>query len=106
MTVSAFSNINAIHFEGPLSTNPLSYKWYNKDEVILGKPMREWLKFSVVFWHTFRGTGSDPFGCATLQRPWETVDQVDDNQLLLQDCKHRVDAAFEFFVKLGIDYYA
>ena len=102
--MSFFSN-EAIAYQGPSSTAPLAFKQYNRDEVILGRRMRDWCKFSVCFWHTFRGTGSDPFGSATLQRPWATVDSIGDNSKILQDCKARVDAAFEFFVKLGVDYY-
>ncbi|PAA55115.1 hypothetical protein BOX15_Mlig030170g1 [Macrostomum lignano] len=80
-------------------TETLCFKYYNPSEVILGKPMSEWLRFSVVFWHTFRGTGLDPFGAPTLSRAWnrpaETVD----------DAKRRLDAAFEFFTKLGVQFY-
>jgi xylose isomerase len=103
---TAFANVPAIPFEGPTSTNPLAFKFYNKDQVILGRKMRDWCNFSVCFWHTFRGIGSDPFGAATLERPWKTLDETaKDSTKILQDCKERIDAAFEFFVKLGVDYY-
>uniref|UniRef100_A0A453AR34 xylose isomerase n=2 Tax=Aegilops tauschii subsp. strangulata TaxID=200361 RepID=A0A453AR34_AEGTS len=66
-----FPGITKIRYEGPTSKKPLSYKWYNAEEVILGKKMKDWLRFSVAFWHTFRGTGGDPFGAATKNWPWE-----------------------------------
>ncbi|KAK7847159.1 xylose isomerase [Quercus suber] len=63
--------IPRIKYEGPSSKNPLAYKWYNKEEEILGKKMKDWMRFSVAFWHTFRGSGSDPFGAPTKYWPWE-----------------------------------
>jgi len=61
-----FPGINKIQYEGPKSKNPLAFKWYNPDEVVHGKKMSEWLRFSVCFWHTFRGKGLDPFGTPTI----------------------------------------
>ena len=94
-----------IPYKGPESTDPLSYRHYNANEEILGKPMKDWLKFSVCFWHTFMGGGgSDPFGDKTLVRPWES-----ERGVLIEDpivlAKRRIDVAFEFFTKLGVDYY-
>lgn len=66
---------------------------------MLGKSMKEWMRFSVCYWHTFRGLGADPFGGQTLFRPW------DDGSNSLDNALRRVDAAFEFFTKLGVDYY-
>ncbi|KAH7655794.1 Xylose isomerase protein [Dioscorea alata] len=66
-----FPEIPTIKYEGPNSKNPLAYKWYNADEEILGKKMKDWLRFSVAFWHTFRGTRADPFGAPTKAWPWE-----------------------------------
>ncbi|PKI79542.1 hypothetical protein CRG98_000017 [Punica granatum] len=66
-----FPDIPKIKYEGPSSKNPLSFKWYNAEEVILGKKMKDWFRFSVAFWHTFRGTGGDPFGAPTKMWPWE-----------------------------------
>ncbi|KAI9337024.1 xylose isomerase [Zopfochytrium polystomum] len=95
-----------IAYEGPSSQNPLSYRWYNKDEVIHGKKMSEWLKFSVCYWHTFRGAGLDPFGVQTLFRPWDVFDNINQPYAdILVSCKRRADAAFELFTKLGIEYY-
>lgn len=98
-----FPDVEKISYEGPDSTNPLSFRHYDADEVILGKPMKEWLRFSVCFWHTFTGGGGqDPFGMKTLQRPWEDGVTHDDPMLL---AKRRVDVAFEFLQKLGVEYY-
>ena len=93
--------VSKIEFKGPESTDPFSFRHYDPDFVILGKPMKEWLRFSVCWWHTFVGGGGrDPFGAETLQRPWE--DGILDSMEL---AKRRVDAAFEFFTKLGVEYY-
>lgn len=95
-----FSDIPAIQYEGPQSTNPFAFRWYNPDEPVEGQPMRDHLRFSVVWWHTFRFAGADPFGAATLQRPW------DDGTDSIANAQRRVDAAFEFFQKLGVGWYA
>lgn len=92
-----FPEIPKIKYEGPKSRNPLSYKWYNADEEILGKKMKDWLRFSVAFWHTFRGTGADPFGAPTKQWPWE------DGTNSVAMAKRRMRANFEFIEKLGVD---
>jgi xylose isomerase len=97
---SAFPKIESIAYEGPKSTNPLAFKHYNADEIVEGKTMREHLRFSVVYWHTFRGTGSDPFGAGTMLRPW------DDGSNTVTNAQNRVRAAFEFIGKLGAPYYA
>ena len=67
--VSAFPHIPKISCEGPKSKNPLAFKHYNADEVVEGKTMRDHLRFSVVYWHTFRGRGVDVFGAGTMLRP-------------------------------------
>ncbi|PIA28595.1 hypothetical protein AQUCO_06800036v1 [Aquilegia coerulea] len=94
-----FPGIPKIKYEGPSSKNPLSYKWYNADEEILGKKMKDWMRFSVAFWHTFRGTGSDPFGVQTKFWPWE------DGTNSVAMAKRRMRANFEFLNKLGVDYW-
>ena len=66
-----FKGISKIQYEGPSSTNPLAFKHYNAEEVIEGRTMAEWCRFGVCFWHTFRGGGNDPFGFATMDRPWD-----------------------------------
>ena len=94
-----FPEIPTIQYEGPDSKNPLAFKHYNPDEVVEGQSMKDLLRFSVCYWHTFRGTGVDPFGAATLERPW------DDGTESLENAKKRVDVAFEFIQKLGAPYY-
>lgn len=66
-----FPEIPRIKYEGPSSKNHLAFKWYNANEEILGKKMKDWMRFSVAFWRTFRGIGGDPFGAATKMWPWE-----------------------------------
>ena len=95
----AFPNVAKIKYEGANSRNPLAFKHYNADETIAGKTMRDHLRFAVVYWHTFRGTGSDPFGPGTMQRPW------DDGSNSVANAQKRVRAAFEFIAKLGAPYY-
>jgi len=98
--MSAFPDIDKIRYEGPDSKNPLAFRWYNEDEVVEGKTMKEHFRFSVVYWHTFRGTGADPFGPGTMCRPWE------DGTDSVENAKNRVRVAFEFTDKLGAPYYA
>ena len=95
-----FPKIKKIKYEGPDSKNPLSFKWYNEDEIVAGKTMKDHLRFSVVYWHTFRNPLSDPFGVGTALRPW------DDGSESVRNAQKRVRAAFEFIEKLGAPYYA
>lgn len=97
---SAFSKVKKIAYEGPDSKNPLAFKYYNPDEIVEGKTMKEHLRFSVVYWHTFRGRGVDPFGAGTMIRPW------DDGSESVRNAQNRVRAAFEFIEKLGAPFYA
>jgi len=94
-----FPDVPQIQYEGPGSKNPLAFRHYNPEEIVEGRSMKEWLRFSVCYWHTFRGTGVDPFGSPTLQRPW------DDGSESLENALKRVDVAFEFITKLGAPYY-
>ena len=98
--MAAFPQVEAIPYEGPSSKNPLAFRWYNAEEVIDGKTMRDHLRFSVVYWHTFRGTGADPFGAPTVVRPWE------DGSDSVENAQQRVRVAFEFMSKLGVPYFA
>jgi xylose isomerase len=96
----AFPEISRIAYEGPQSKNPLAFRHYNAEELVEGTSMRDHLRFSVVYWHTFRGTGSDPFGPGTALRPWEAaIDSVENAQ-------NRVRVAFEFIEKLSAPFYA
>jgi xylose isomerase len=92
--------VKKIQYEGPQSKNPLAFRWYNPDEVVEGKTMKEHLRFSIVYWHTFRGTGSDPFGAGTMHRPW------DDGSPTVDNAQKRVRVAFELIEKLGAPFYA
>lgn len=94
-----FPGIGKIKYEGPDSKNFFAFKYYDADKVVGGKTMRDWLKFAVCYWHTFRGVGTDPFGPGTIKRPWEDGSNSVDN------AKRRMDAAFEFFQKLGNPYW-
>ncbi|WP_100398771.1 xylose isomerase [Bacillus sp. FJAT-44742] len=94
-----FKNIEKIKYEGMNSNNPLAFKHYNPDELIAGKTMKELLRFSVAYWHTFTMDGSDPFGSPTMQRPWDQYSGMDQ-------AKVRVEANFEFIDKLGFDHFA
>jgi len=94
-----FPDIGAIPFEGRESDNPLAFKFYERDRVVAGKTMEEHLRFAVCYWHTFCAKGADPFGVDTQIFPW---DEPDDP---MAAARARMDAAFEFFTKLGVPYY-
>ncbi|QQS38215.1 MAG: xylose isomerase [Ignavibacteriales bacterium] len=94
-----FPNIKEIKFEGKESKNPFAFKYYNKQQVVGSKTMAEHLRFSVAYWHTLMGDGRDIFGSPSFKREWhKSSDQI-------TRAKDTMDAAFEFFQKLGIDYY-
>ncbi|XP_038057181.1 xylose isomerase-like [Patiria miniata] len=95
-----FKGVGKIEYKpnaGP--TDVLCFKHYNAKEVINGRTMEDWLRFSVVYWHTFRGVGLDPFGAPTINRPW------DDGSESVENAKRRLRVAFEFFSKLGVKYW-
>ena len=95
-----FNDISKITYAGPASRDPLSFKHYNPDEIVEGKSMRDHLRFAVVYWHTFRGTGSDAFGAGTMQRPW------DDGSNSVSNAQNRARIAFDFIQRLDAPYYA
>ena len=94
-----FSDISKIKFEGPDSDNPLSFKYYDEHKIIGGKSMKEHLRFAVCYWHTFCGTGADPFGPGTQIFEWDNTSDP------MTAAKNKMDAAFELFTKLGVPYY-
>ncbi|KAA0145869.1 hypothetical protein FNF29_02462 [Cafeteria roenbergensis] len=94
-----FPSVHPIKFAGPDSKDPLSFKHYNASQVVMGKTMADWCRFSVCWWHSFRAAGADPFGSPTIARAW------DDGTETIENATRRVDAAFEFFVKLGVPFY-
>lgn len=94
-----FKNIPAIKFEGRDSDNPLAFRWYDENKVVAGKTMKEYLRFACAYWHSFTGSGADPFGEPTHLFAWDnTADAV-------EKAKQKADAAFEFITKLGLPYY-
>ena len=94
-----FPGIGRIAYEGPASDNPLAYKAYDAERVVAGRTMREHLRFSVCYWHTFCADGSDPFGPGTRTYSWDSRSEP------LAAAEDRLDAAFEFCTKLGVPYY-
>lgn len=94
-----FPDVPKIEYEGPNSKNPLAFKHYNPEEVVEGQTLSDLLRFSVCYWHTFRGNGTDPFGAGTMVRPW------DDGTDSVENALKRVDVAFEFISKLGAPFY-
>src|SRR6266567_6375782 len=97
---SAFRDVTKIKFEGAKSKNPLAFKHYKPDEVVEGKAMKDHLRFSVTYWHTFRGQLTDMFGVGTAIRPWE------DGSNSVKMAQKRARVAFEFMEKLGAPFYA
>jgi xylose isomerase len=98
-TTEFFKGIGPIPFEGNESDNPLAYKYYDAQRIVAGKPMREHFKFAVAYWHSFCGTGADPFGPGTLKHPWDIPSDP------LEAARLKADAAFEFITKLGFEYF-
>ena len=94
-----FKGIGRIPFEGRESDNPLAFRWYDENRVVRGKTMKELFKFAVCWWHTFCGTGGDPFGAPTKNFPWLKANDP------IEQAKDKMDAGFEFITKLGVPYY-
>ncbi|OUU48638.1 MAG: xylose isomerase [Flavobacteriaceae bacterium TMED68] len=94
-----YKGVGKINYEGKESDNPFAYKYYNPDQLVMGKTMREHFKFAIAYWHSFCGQGADPFGPGTQKFPW---DQSNDP---LQRARDKADAAFELITKLGFDYF-
>jgi len=90
---------NQIPYEGKDSKNPLAFKYYQKDQKVGNKTMGEHLRFSVAYWHTLMGEGTDMFGSASFKREWRKGEDP------IERAKNTMDAAFEFFQKLGVDFY-
>ncbi len=99
MSRSYFDAIPPIAYRGPASTDPLSFRWYDKDRIVLGKRMEEHLRFAVCYWHNFVWNGLDPFGGATFERPWF------QGGTPMEQAARKAEAAFAFFEKLGAPYY-
>ena len=97
MSTGFFGDIQKVKYEGPDSDNPLAFRHYNPDEIVLGKRMEDHLRFAVAYWHSFAWEGGDPFGGRTFDRPWYSNE--------LDAAKLKADVAFEFFSLLGAPYY-
>jgi xylose isomerase len=98
-TKKYFKNIPQIKFEGSQSDNPLAFRWYDENRVVAGKKMKDHLRFACAYWHSFCGSGADPFGEPTHLFPWnEKADAI-------ERAKDKMDAAFEFITKMSLPYY-
>ncbi|MEM7443299.1 MAG: xylose isomerase [Pseudomonadota bacterium] len=102
MSHAPFFDIDPIAFEGPDSTNPLAYRYYQPDREVLGKTMAEHLRLATCYWHTFCWPGSDMFGSSTFDRPWFAPEGAPETMDL---ARHKATVAFEFFEKLGTPFY-
>lgn len=94
-----FKGIEQIKYEGTASDNPLAFRWYDADRVVAGKPMKDHLRFACAYWHSFKGTGADPFGGGTHVFPWDAKADA------IARAKDKMDAAFEFITKMNLPYY-
>ncbi|SVE36058.1 uncharacterized protein METZ01_LOCUS488912, partial [marine metagenome] len=96
-----FKGIGKVRYEGPESKKPLAFKHYNPKEKVGRKTMAEHLRFSVVYWHTMKGGGTDPFGPTPVyDRPWDASSDP------MQVAEDTMRAAFEFTTKLGVPFWA
>ncbi len=94
-----FPGIGQIQYEGPTSKNPMSFKWYDAGKRVAGKTLKNHFKFAIAYWHTFCNQGGDPFGPGTKIYPWDKADDA------VQRAKDKMDAAFEFISKMGVEYF-
>jgi len=99
-----FKGIGKISYEGLQSDNALAYRWYDENKVVAGKTMKEHLRFACAYWHSFVGSGADPFGEATHIFPWDNA-STSSAPDAVERAKNKADAAFEFITKLGLPYY-
>ena len=99
MNKEYFPEIKKIEFEGKESYNPLAFRYYDANRIVLGKPMKEWLKFAMAWWHTLCAEGGDQFGGGTKKFPWNT------GETPLERAKNKADAGFEIMQKLGVEYF-
>lgn len=94
-----FKEVSKINYEGPESKNPLAFKYYNPEEVVMGKTMKDQLRFAMSYWHTLTYMGNDPFGVGTMFRPWDNEEDA------MEKAKERVRVAFEFMEKMQIPFF-
>ena len=98
-TKEYFAGIGKIKCEGKDSKNPMAFRYYDAHKVVMGKPMKDWLKFAMAWWHTLCAEGGDQFGGGTKTFPWNEA------ACSIQAAKDKLDAGFEFMQKMGIEYY-
>jgi xylose isomerase len=98
-TKEFFKSIPQIKYEGPQSDNPLAFRWYDENKTVAGKSLKEHLRFACAYWHSFNGSGADPFGEPTHLFPWDQKNDAIDR------AKDKMDAAFEFITKMSLPYY-
>ncbi len=98
--MSIFSEVGPIKYEGPDSTNEYAFKAYDKDRLVLGKKLSEWLRLTVCYWHSFASGGADMFGGSTWPRPWN------EGAMTQEQANAKTDAAFDFFKRMGTPYFA
>ena len=94
-----FKDVKRVGFEGRDTDNPFSYKFYDENKMVFGKPMKDHFNFAVAYWHSFVNTGNDPFGVGTKSFPWASSSDP------YQNAYDKMDAAFEFISKLGINHF-
>jgi xylose isomerase len=94
-----FAGIGKIKYEGPDSDNPLAFRWYDENRLVAGKTMKEHLRFACAYWHSFCGSGADPFGEPTHLFPWNEKSDA------MERARDKADAAFEFITKMGLPFY-
>lgn len=94
-----FQGISQVKFEGVGSDNPLAFQWYDENRIVAGKTMKEHLRFACAYWHSFCGSGADPFGEATHLFPWNVKSDP------VERAKDKMDAAFEFITKMNLPFY-
>ena len=99
MAKEYFPTVGKIKFEGKDSKNPMAFRYYDAEKVVMGKKMKDWLKFSMAWWHTLCAEGADQFGGGTKTFPWNGA------ECPVQAAKDKMDAGFEFMQKIGIEYY-
>ena len=94
-----FPQIGKIPFEGKDSKNPMAFHYYDAEKMVMGRPMKDWLRFAMAWWHTLCAEGGDQFGGGTKAFPWN------EGETALERAKHKADAGFEIMEKLGIPYF-
>src|SRR5690349_6224146 len=96
-----FKNISQVKFEGRDTDNPLAFRWYDENRMVAGKKMKDHLRFACAYWHSFCGTGADPFGEPTHLFIWNDA----STGSALERAKEKMDAAFEFITKMSLPFY-